>query len=193
MAKSRATPWPEGSRERTGEHYGVAIEIAEPEFPVSVLAQMAWSGDHCGHLPGSLHGSIELLEFEPQDHAIAIWLEVRVAQRAVTMLDLPPVQLQHKSAVRVEALVLRAAMTACATEKLPIPAAAGLDISDANERCQMHGGARVIGVHDARVILANANAGARDGRRLVRPRAEADETHRSASGATKARAATLER
>ena len=57
----------------------------------------------------------------------------------------------------------------------------------------MHGGTRVIGVHDARVILANANAGARDGRRRVRPHAEADEARRSASGATKARAATLER
>jgi hypothetical protein len=82
---------------------------------------------------------VEVINLEPQEHAVALRLRVRITHhRAVVVLDLPVVQLQDQAlappglgnlALRIdEAFVFRSAVNTVASEKALIPAAARFDI-----------------------------------------------------------------
>src|SRR5262249_25271860 len=62
----------------------------------------------------------------------------RIADASVVMLLLPAVKLQHQLAGMNEPFVVRPAVGALATEQALIPLAAGLDISNADQRLWSH-------------------------------------------------------
>lgn len=90
------------------------------------------------HRFGADHGCVEIGNFKPKQHSVAVGLDIWITNGAVVMLDLPPVKLKDQSAVDDEALVLRPAVGAPAAEQLLIPAAARLNVFDADERLWMH-------------------------------------------------------
>jgi hypothetical protein len=54
-------------------------------------------------------GRIEITDLKPQEHAISR-CDFGVADRAVMMLHIPAMQLKNESALRLEPLIVRAAM-----------------------------------------------------------------------------------
>jgi hypothetical protein len=78
-------------------------------------------------------GGVEIVDLEPEEHAVAVGLDGRIADRAVMMLDLPPVQLQDQGIVRNQALVFGPAMRAAAAEEILVPSAARFDVADGDE------------------------------------------------------------
>ncbi len=86
------------------------------------------------HFGGALHHGVKIFHFEPEQHTIAVGLVGAIGDGAVMVLDLKAVQLQDERAVFHELLVLPAAMGTSATQQALVPAAAGFDIADADER-----------------------------------------------------------
>jgi hypothetical protein len=82
------------------------------------------------HLLGAGHGGIEVVEFEPEEHAIR--------RSAVMVLDVPLVQLEDQCATRNQSLIFRRAVRALATEEALVPSAASFDITHANEGLWSH-------------------------------------------------------
>jgi hypothetical protein len=76
-------------------------------------------------------GGVEIVDLEPEEHAVAVGLDGRIADRAVMMLDLPSVQLQDQGVARNQALVFGAAVGAA--KQILVPPAARLDIADGDE------------------------------------------------------------
>lgn len=48
------------------------------------------------HLSRALHHRVELIHFEPQQHAISVWLIITVADGAVMVFHFEAVQLQYE-------------------------------------------------------------------------------------------------
>ena len=84
------------------------------------------------HLLGAGDGRIEIVNLEPQEHAVSVRLEIRIADRAMIVFHVPSMQLQHELPVRNKPFVFGAAVRALTTEQTLIPATAGLDIVHAN-------------------------------------------------------------
>ena len=85
--------------------------------------------DDTGFQVGDTHnGVVEVVNLEPQKHAVSVGFVVRIADRAVMMLDVESVQLKNQHTVRYQTLVLFAAVRALASEETLIPAAARFDI-----------------------------------------------------------------
>ena len=91
--------------------------------------------------PGGLFGIGESLnsryfrnvlsDFKPEEHTVPRG-EAGIANRAVMMLHIPAVQLKNQPALRLEPLILRAAVGTLTTKETLIPTAARLDIANAN-------------------------------------------------------------
>jgi len=94
--------------------------------------------DLCLQLRRSAGCGVEVVEFEPQQDAIAIGLVVWIADRPMVMFDFEAVKLQDQGAVGHQTLILRAAMRTLAIQQTLIPAAAGFDIANAYERLWSH-------------------------------------------------------
>jgi hypothetical protein len=85
------------------------------------------------------HSCIEIVEFKPQQHAVSVRLEILIADWAVIVSYIPPVQLQDQSPIRNKPLVLGTAVCALTTKKTLIPTAACFDIMHANQWLWAHG------------------------------------------------------
>src|SRR5262245_25975400 len=68
---------------------------------------------------------LKVINFKPEEHAVAVRFVIRVADRAVMMRDLKAVQLHHQFAVMLQTFVLRAAVRALTSKESLIPPAAG--------------------------------------------------------------------
>ena len=99
---------------------------------------MAWDDNLSFQFRSPCEGRVEIIDFKPQEHAISVWLEARVADGAVMMSYVPVMQLKNEPSVQNKSLVLAAAMGALATKEMLIPPAAGFNITDANERLWTH-------------------------------------------------------
>ncbi len=99
---------------------------------------MAWHDDLSLQVRRAGHGRIEVLEFKPQEHAVPVWLDVRISDATMMMLHLPSVQLQDQPAPRYQSLIILAAMRALTAEETLIPATARLDIAHANQGLWTH-------------------------------------------------------
>ena len=56
--------------------------------------------DHLGlHFRSAGHGGVEVVDFEPQQQAVAVGLVLRVTDRPVVMLDLKAVELEDQHAI----------------------------------------------------------------------------------------------
>ncbi len=132
-----------GGSVRTCEHDGVAIRIAQPDFPVVgaaiVIGRIAMAGknDFCLQLCSASDGGIEIINLEPQKHSVARH-DTWIADATVMMLHIPVMQLKNKPPVRDEPLVIRPAVITATAEQLLIPAAARFDIARANQRLRSH-------------------------------------------------------
>lgn len=73
---------------------------------------------------------VEVVDLEPEEHAVAVRPVSRVADRPMTVLHLEAVELEDQHTVRAEALVLPATVGALASEQSLVPLAARLDIRD---------------------------------------------------------------
>src|SRR5690349_14440197 len=127
-----------------GQNHRVTVRVAKPHLPVVGATvtlgrvAMARQDDFRLKLPGADCGSVKILHFKPQQHAIAM-SQVRVADPAMMMLHLPTVQLHEQLAVGHQLLVLASAMAAPAAQQFLVPTTAGFDISHANQRLWTHG------------------------------------------------------
>src|SRR5271167_583987 len=121
MSKSRL-PISVSRAIRTGEYHLVTVGIAQPNLPMIRATipirwiPMARQDDLDSHLLGACYRRINVVDLEPQQHAIAGRFVVWIADGAVIVLDLPAVQLQHQPARDNQALVIRTAMLALAME-----------------------------------------------------------------------------
>gem|GEM_PF-4812521 len=91
------------------------------------------------HFGGTLHDSIKIFYLEPEQYTIAIGFVVTIANRAMMVLHFKAVQLENKLSIFRQLLILLAAVAAATIEKALIPAAAGFDIRDTNQRLRTHG------------------------------------------------------
>lgn len=95
--------------------------------------------DGGAELGGTDDRSIEVVHFEPQQHPMTQRTDVGLTQRAVMVLDLPTVQLEHETSVGVdEPFVVGSAVVAPCTEKMLEPPARGLDVVDGEKRLRPH-------------------------------------------------------
>jgi hypothetical protein len=82
--------------------------------------------------------SIEVVDFKPQQYAVAVGLVSRIPDRAVVVCDLKTVQLEDEAAFGDQSLVLRPAVRTLTAKEVLIPLAACLDVGDRNEGLRTH-------------------------------------------------------
>jgi hypothetical protein len=129
------------------EDDGVAVRIAHPELAV-VRVRISVHIEHDGRLElaRTRDCRVEVVDLEPQEHAIADGAR-GVAHRPVVVIDVPRVQLQDETVraplARVELripepLVLRSSVTADAAEESLVPAARYLNVAAVDEGLGAH-------------------------------------------------------
>lgn len=84
------------------------------------------------------HG-VEVINLEPQKHAVAIWFVRSVPDWQVVVLDLEAMELKNQHAVGNEPLVLGPAMGAPTPEETLIPAATRFDVGDGDQGLRTDG------------------------------------------------------
>ena len=84
------------------------------------------------------HRRVEIVDFEPEQNAVAVGLVVGIANSAVMMLDFEIMQPQDKPVAANQPLVFLAAVRALAAKQSLIPAARRLDVGNADERLWSH-------------------------------------------------------
>jgi hypothetical protein len=89
------------------------------------------------HFFGARHGRVEIVEFKPQQHTIAM-RQILVTDWTVIVSHIPAVQLKDQSILQNKTLVFGAAMRTSTTKQTLIPATARFDIVHANQRLWAH-------------------------------------------------------
>jgi len=89
------------------------------------------------HFFGAVNGRIEIIEFKPQQHTIAM-RQILVTDWTVIVSDIPAMQLQDQSSIRSQTLVLGPSVRTSTTKQTLIPATARFDIVHANQRLWAH-------------------------------------------------------
>jgi hypothetical protein len=118
----RGTPGTIRSPVGARKHYSIAVWITQPAFPMVRPAIAGWRIAIAGlnhldlHFFGAVDGRVELVNLEPQKHAVAVRLEILIADRTMMVFHIPSVQLQDQSPIRKNALVLGTAMTTLAVK-----------------------------------------------------------------------------
>ena len=102
-------------RERARKYHGISVRIAYPEFPVPIFAEAAFFQDLHIQSSSATHGSVEVVELEPQHDAVAVRAKSGISKRTMIVLHIPSMQLQHELSARHEPLVFIASMSAGAT------------------------------------------------------------------------------
>ena len=88
-------------------------------------------------LRGACNRRVEVANFKPQEHSVSM-SELRIADGAVMMLEVPAMQLKNQPAIGHEPFIIRPAVVTPAAEQPLIPAAAGFNVIHANERLRLH-------------------------------------------------------
>jgi len=89
------------------------------------------------HFFGAGYGRVEIVEFKPQQHTIAM-RQILFTDWTVIVSHIPAVQLQDQSIVQNKTLILGAAMRTSTTKQTLIPATARFDIVHTNQRLWAH-------------------------------------------------------
>ena len=89
------------------------------------------------HFLRARHGRVEIIEFKPQQHTIAM-RQILVTDWTVIVSHIPTVQLQNQSIVQNKTLILGAAMRTSTTKQTLIPATARFNIVHTNQRLWAH-------------------------------------------------------
>jgi hypothetical protein len=80
----------------------------------------------------SSNGSFEIVNLEPEQYPITIWLVVLIPNGTVVMVDIKPMQLKDQIVSHLQPFVFVPAVIALAAEQSLIPATAGFDVSYGN-------------------------------------------------------------
>lgn len=95
--------------------------------------------NHLGaQLTGAFDGGVEVVDFEPQQDAVAVRMGLWITDPAVVVIDLPVMELHDQLTVGDETLVLRSAMVAVTAEQLLVPPATGFDVAYRDQRLGSH-------------------------------------------------------
>jgi hypothetical protein len=130
-------PGSQASPSGAGHDGGVAVGVSEPELAVAGAVALAVRGvavrradDRRGQAVGPGDHGVEVGDLaQPDQHPVADG-GLGVADRAVVVLDVRLVQLQHQDAVGQQPLVVGPAVVADQAEQVLVPAAGGLDVAD---------------------------------------------------------------
>jgi hypothetical protein len=96
------TPSSIGSAISACDNHGVAIRIAHPALPVVrspiAVRRIAMAGyynfdTHFGH---ALHHRVKVVDLEPKQYAVSIWLVMTITNAAVMMFQFEAMQLKHE-------------------------------------------------------------------------------------------------
>src|SRR5215472_1758184 len=91
------------------------------------------------HLAGAPDGGVEVVELEPQEHAVAVGAATGIAQVRV-LVSIPGVELEDHLARRIDdLLVLGPAVAARGTEQALVPPATRLHVPDGDQWLRLHG------------------------------------------------------
>jgi hypothetical protein len=120
------------SRKRAGEHNGISVKVAQPIFPVAVLAEAALLQSFDVQSVRASHGGIEVVKFKPEHDTVTIRTKAWVPERTMLVLYVPAMQLKDKLPIVDEALIFVTAVSAGAAKQLLVPAAARFDIVNAD-------------------------------------------------------------
>ena len=109
-------------------------------WPALAIGRVAVARQHDldVHIGSALDDRVEVIDLEPEQHAIPVWSVGAIADGAVFVLDVEAVQLQDEAAVLHELLIGAAAVGSAAPQQALIPPAAGFDIRDTDERLGTH-------------------------------------------------------
>src|SRR5262245_54426961 len=105
------------------------------------LGRVAMHRHHDGRAKrgGAADRGVEVIDFEPEQDAVAVGPLLLIADATVMVLHLPTVELQDEPTLAVhKPLVLWAAVVTAAAEHLLIPAARGFDIGHGKQRLWAH-------------------------------------------------------
>ena len=106
----------------------VTIRVAQPDLAVVCVRVDPRAFQHLGVVcVCPIHGRIEFVGLEPQQHAIARRLDVRIAHVPM-FVRFPVVKLHNHAALADDLLIPRAAMPALAPQHGLVPAAAGRNV-----------------------------------------------------------------
>ena len=134
-----------GCSVRTGDDDGVTVRVAHPALPVIraavAVGRIAVAGHNYldSHFIGALDDGVEVVDLEPEEDAIAVGFVTAVGDGAVVVVGVEAVELEDEVVVETETLILSAAVVGAKAEEVLIPAAAGFDIRDNDERLRAHG------------------------------------------------------
>ena len=90
------------------------------------------------HFHRPLESRFKIVDLEPEQHAVTIWLIVTTANRAVMMFYLEAVQLKDKLPFRNQLFVCGAPMIAPAAQQTLVPSAARFHIGHRDQRLGTH-------------------------------------------------------
>ena len=99
---------------------------------------MARENDLGLELGSAGQGLVEVVHLKPQEDAVAIGMNIRIADRQMVVGDLETVQLENEDAARDQPLVLRPSVPALTAQEMPVPATAGLHIGNRYEGLRTH-------------------------------------------------------
>jgi hypothetical protein len=128
----------------TGNDYSVAVRIPHPALPVIgpavTISRVSMTRQHRldAHFSGALHNRFKIVDLEPQQHPVSIWLVVTIANPPVMMFHLEAVQLKDKLPVRDQLFICGAPMIAPAAEQTLVPSAARFHIGHGDQRLRTH-------------------------------------------------------
>jgi hypothetical protein len=128
----------------TGNYYSVAVWVSHPALPVIrpavTIGRVSMTRHHRldAHFSGALHDCFKIVDLEPEEHPVSIWLIVTIADRTVMMFHLETVQLKDKLPIRDQLFICGAPMIAPAAEQTLVPSAARFHIGHSNQRLRTH-------------------------------------------------------
>src|SRR6476659_4548962 len=98
---------------------------------------MTRQNDGCLEPISASDGGVEIVDFKPQEHAVA-GNELWITDGAVMMRQIPPMQLQDQPVMRNQPLIVGSAMRALTTKELLIPTTGRLNIFRTNQWLWTH-------------------------------------------------------
>ena len=99
---------------------------------------MTWQDDLSFQFGGAGDSGIEVVDFKPQQYAVAIRLVFRITDLPMVVLDLKAVQLEDQHTCRDQSLIFRPAVRALTTEETLVPPAARFDIGHRDQGLGTH-------------------------------------------------------
>lgn len=99
---------------------------------------MTRKNDSCAQLVRAVHSGVEVVDFEPEQDAVAVRLVVGIRNSPVVVFNVERMQLEDQGFARNQALVRRPAVCALTAQEALIPQATVLDITDDDQGLKSH-------------------------------------------------------